>query len=180
MPSADQKHGIDLVIVYGKFAVRIATFMGTERGRNWRREKLKRADCDGYFVELPLSERFVRTVGEYKLYGPWHVEAIRSTLPSMVRTSSARWAVVPKATARRVDRGRLDRVGRLALLIETPSRLPPRCPSNSCSTRRISRPQVAGCHGCRGTRDRMDRRSCMPQDRGVREVEGATRTRCRW
>lgn len=94
--SADQRHGIDLIVIHGKSAIRVSTFVDTRYPRSWRKRKISRSTRDGYFIELPLTDEYVHKVGDYHLYGPWHVEAIRMTLPDIVQTPSARVTVVPK------------------------------------------------------------------------------------
>jgi hypothetical protein len=70
--------------------------MGTRLGHKWRARKLSRSESEGIYFELPLLEEYVHRVGDYDLYGPWHIEAIRATLPTAVTHLPRRWTIEPR------------------------------------------------------------------------------------
>ena len=82
--SADQDHGVDLVAIRGRYALRLCTYIGTTNARVWRARKLGRRPTkanktvwdDAVFLELPLDPGEEYRVGPYRLYGLWHARAI--------------------------------------------------------------------------------------------------------
>jgi hypothetical protein len=85
---AAARHGVDLIVISGAYAVRLACFLDTPRGRGWRQAKLRRRPPSGIHLELPLSLEQARRVGEFKLYDWHHANAIVSRISELVRVSS--------------------------------------------------------------------------------------------
>jgi hypothetical protein len=68
----DQLDGIDILIVRGRYAIGLSTYVATERGRAMRLDKLRRRPIRGLHLDVPLDLRVAQRVGHFLLYTADH------------------------------------------------------------------------------------------------------------
>jgi hypothetical protein len=67
-PDADQRHGLDIVVLHGNIAVSLATYIGTNRARAYRAQKLRRHPSRFIVLDVPLDRTAAHQVGNFLLY----------------------------------------------------------------------------------------------------------------